>query len=116
MVRGADLQLRDGGGPRATSTRSTSGRTPPTSSAPASPTPSTGPRSPPLKLYHTLEYIPSFEDFAGDYLLNLAAGAKVKITKGFFADFRLEWLYDSTPASGREKVDTRYILAVGWEF
>lgn len=71
---------------------------------------------PVLKLYHTLEYIPSFEDFTGDYLLNLTAGAKVKITKGFFADFRLEWVYDSTPAPGREKADTRYILAVGWEF
>jgi putative salt-induced outer membrane protein YdiY len=71
---------------------------------------------PVLKLYHTLEYIPSFEDFGGDYLLNLTAGAKVKITKGFFADLRLEWVYDSTPAPGREKADTRYILAVGWEF
>ena len=27
----------------------------------------------PLKLYHTLEYLPSFEDFTGDYLLNLLA-------------------------------------------
>ena len=70
----------------------------------------------PLKLYHTLEYIPSFEDFGGDYLLNLVAGAKVKIVKGFFGDFRIEWLYDSTPAPGREKADTRLILGVGWEF
>jgi putative salt-induced outer membrane protein YdiY len=71
---------------------------------------------PVLKLYHTLEYIPAFDDFTGNYLINLVAGAKVKITKGFFADGRIEWSYDSTPAPGREKADTRYILAVGWEF
>jgi putative salt-induced outer membrane protein YdiY len=70
----------------------------------------------PLKLYHTLEYIPSFEDFTGDYLINIVAGAKVKIAKGFFGDFRFEWAYDSTPAPGREKADTRFILGVGWEF
>lgn len=71
---------------------------------------------PVLKLYHSLEYLPSFEDFAGDYLLNIVAGAKVKITKAFFGDFRFEYAYDSTPARGREKADTRLLLGVGWEF
>ena len=70
----------------------------------------------PLKLYHTLEYLPSFEDFTGDYLLNIVAGAKVKIAKSFFGDFRFEYAYDSTPARGREKADTRVLLGVGWEF
>jgi putative salt-induced outer membrane protein YdiY len=71
---------------------------------------------PPLKLYHTLEYLPSVEDLAGDYLLNIVAGAKVKIAKGFFGDFRIEYAYDSTPAPDREKSDSRFILGVGWEF
>jgi putative salt-induced outer membrane protein YdiY len=71
---------------------------------------------PVLKLYHTLEYIASFDDFTGDYLLNLTAGAKVKITKVFFADARIEWAYDSTPAPGREKADTRFLLGVGLDF
>jgi Protein of unknown function, DUF481 len=71
---------------------------------------------PVLKLYHTLGYLPSFEDFVGDYLLNIVAGAKLKITKGFFGDFRFEYAYDSTPARGREKADSRFILGVGWEF
>jgi putative salt-induced outer membrane protein YdiY len=69
----------------------------------------------PLKLYHTLEYLPAFDDFS-DYLMNLVAGAKLKITKGFFADVRLEWAYDSTPAVGREKSDTRFLVGVGWQF
>src|SRR5262249_17495705 len=55
-----------------------------------------------LKLYHTFEYIPAFDDFS-DYLMNLVAGAKLKITKAFFADLRFEWAYDSTPARGRDK-------------
>jgi hypothetical protein len=69
----------------------------------------------PLKLYHTFEYLPAFEDF-GDYLMNLVAGAKLKIIRGFYGDVRLEWAYDSTPARGREKSDTRFLVAVGWQF
>ena len=60
----------------------------------------------PLKLYHSLEYLPAFDDF-NDYLMNLVAGATLKITKGF---------YDSTPAPGREKSDTRFLIGVGWQF
>lgn len=71
---------------------------------------------PVLKLYHTFEYIPAFDDFTGDYLINLTAGAKVRITKLFFADARFEWAYDSTPAPGREKSDTRFLIGVGLDF
>ena len=71
---------------------------------------------PVLTLFHTFEYIPSFEDFTGDYLINLTAGAKVRIVKSFFTNARFEWAYDSTPARGREKSDTRFLLGVGWDF
>jgi hypothetical protein len=70
----------------------------------------------PLKLFHNLEYLPSFEDFTGNYLLNLDAGFRVAVWKGFFTDFRFEYRYDSTPATGRKKDDTRFVLGVGWEF
>lgn len=70
----------------------------------------------PLKLYHNLEYLPSFQDFSGDFLLNLDAGLRVTVWKSFFTDFRFEYRYDSTPASGRKKDDTRFVLGVGWEF
>jgi putative salt-induced outer membrane protein YdiY len=69
----------------------------------------------PLLLYHTLEYLPAFDDF-GDFLLNLAAGAKVKLTKAFFTDLRFEFAHDSTPAPGRDKSDLRLLLGVGWQF
>lgn len=70
----------------------------------------------PLTLYHKLEYIPSFEDFRGDYLLNVDAGARVALWRGFFAELRYELRYDSTPAAGRDTTDARYIFGGGWSF
>jgi putative salt-induced outer membrane protein YdiY len=70
----------------------------------------------PLKLFHKLEYIPSFEDLAGDYLLNIDAGARLAVWKGFFAELRYEFRYDATPAVGRHRTDQRYILGAGWAF
>ena len=70
----------------------------------------------PLKLYHTLEYIPSFEDLGGDYLLNIDAGARLTVWKGLFAEVRYEYRFDATPASGRNRTDQRYILGAGWAF
>jgi hypothetical protein len=57
----------------------------------------------PLKLYHTLEYISSFEDLGGDYLLNIDAGARLAVWKGLFAELRHEFRYDARPpaATGR---------------
>ena len=69
----------------------------------------------PLKLYHNLEYLPNAADFS-DYLLSINAGARATIWKGLFADFRIEYRYDSTPDAGRKSTDTRYILGAGWEF
>lgn len=70
----------------------------------------------PLTLYHKLEYMPSFEDLGGDYLLNIDAGARLTVWKGFFAELRYEFRYDSTPASGRQRTDQRYVLGAGWNF
>ena len=70
----------------------------------------------PLFLYHKLEYLPAFDDFAGDYLLNADAGARLKVWKGLFAEFRYEYRYDSKPAEGRERTDQRFILGAGWSF
>jgi putative salt-induced outer membrane protein YdiY len=68
-----------------------------------------------LMLYHTFDYLPAFDDFS-DYLMNVVAGAKLKITKAFFGDVRFEWAYDSTPARDREKTDTRFLVGIGWQF
>jgi putative salt-induced outer membrane protein YdiY len=70
----------------------------------------------PLRLYNTLEYLPSVTAFTEDYLLNINAGLRATVWKGLFTDFRIEYRYDNEPAPGRKKTDTRYILGLGWEF
>jgi len=34
----------------------------------------------------------------------------------FFAEFKFELRYDSTPAPGAKKEDLRYVMGVGWSF
>ncbi|HSE93652.1 MAG TPA: DUF481 domain-containing protein, partial [Methylomirabilota bacterium] len=72
--------------------------------------------TPPVTLFHTLEYLPSFEDFTGDYLLNIDAGLRTRMWRGLFGEFKVEYRYDATPAPGRENADTRLLLGLGWEF
>ncbi|MGH7404003.1 MAG: DUF481 domain-containing protein, partial [Candidatus Rokuibacteriota bacterium] len=69
-----------------------------------------------LKLFHKLEYLPSFDDLAGDYLINADAGARLTVWRELFAELRYEFRYDSTPAEGRKNTDSRYILGAGWAF
>jgi hypothetical protein len=61
------------------------------------------------------EYLANVADFS-EYLLSINAGARATIWKGLFADFRIEYRYDSTPDAGRKSTDTRYILGAGWTF
>jgi putative salt-induced outer membrane protein YdiY len=68
-----------------------------------------------VSVFHNLEYLPAFED-PGDYILNVDAGIRAMLTKNMFAQFKAEWVRDSTPAEDRQKNDLRYILGVGWTF
>ncbi|MGH7177528.1 MAG: DUF481 domain-containing protein [Tepidisphaeraceae bacterium] len=69
-----------------------------------------------VTVFHDLEYLPSFEDPGGDFLLNADAGIRAMLTKSFFAQFTFVWNYDSEPAPGRDKSDLTYLLGVGWQF
>ena len=68
-----------------------------------------------LKLFHNLEWLPSFDNPA-DYNLNADAGARLKMTKTMFAEIKAELRRESTPAPDALKNDLRYILGVGWTF
>lgn len=68
-----------------------------------------------VRLYHTLEYIPSMEDF-GTYLLNTDVGLRAAITPRLSLDAKAQLAYNSDPAVGRDKKDWQYILGVGWMF
>lgn len=69
-----------------------------------------------LRLFHSLEYLPSLENPSSDYNLNADAGVRATVISDFFTEFRSEWRYDGTPAPGAEKSDFRLSLGVGWTF
>jgi putative salt-induced outer membrane protein YdiY len=69
-----------------------------------------------LLLFHNLEWLPSFEGPFSDYNLNTDAGLRATIIRDFFAEFKVELRYDSTPAEGAKKEDLRFLVGVGWAF
>lgn len=69
-----------------------------------------------LKLFHNLEYLPNVTEPFVDYNLNLDAGLRATVIENFFAEFKFEFKYDSTPAIGARKEDLRYLIGLGWAF
>lgn len=67
-------------------------------------------------LFHNLEWLPSLEEPFNDYNLNGDAGVRATITGKLFTEFRVEMRYDATPAPGNDKLDSRYLVSVGWAF
>jgi putative salt-induced outer membrane protein YdiY len=68
-----------------------------------------------VSLFHDLEYYPSLEDL-GNFLVVTDIGLRTALTEKMFAEYKLEYRYDSTPAEGADKNDLRHILGVGWKF
>lgn len=68
-----------------------------------------------LKLYHNLEYIPSFER-ADTFLANADAGLQASLTARWALDFKAVLAYNSQPSDDRDKLDTRYITSLAWTF
>jgi putative salt-induced outer membrane protein YdiY len=69
-----------------------------------------------LKLFHNLEYLPRVTEPFVDYNMNLDAGLRATVIQNFFAEFKFEFKYDSTPAIGARKEDLRYLVGIGWSF
>lgn len=68
-----------------------------------------------VSLFHTLEYLPAVDDPA-DFILNTDLGLRAKLTDNFFAQFKVLYKRDSTPADGALKNDLLYTIGVGWSF
>jgi putative salt-induced outer membrane protein YdiY len=68
-----------------------------------------------LTLFHTLEYLPAFDNPA-DYILNTDIGLRASLTADFFAQFKILYKRDSTPAEGALENDLLYTIGVGWNF
>ena len=69
-----------------------------------------------LKLFHNFEYLPRVTEPFVDYNMNLDAGLRATVIQNFFAEFKFEFKYDSTPAIGARKEDLRYLVGLGWAF
>ena len=68
-----------------------------------------------LKFIHDLTYYPSVEDFS-DYFLTSTSEIRAHLTEMMFANFKVIFGHDSTPAVGAHKTDTKYILGIGYSF
>ncbi|MCL5279711.1 MAG: DUF481 domain-containing protein [Planctomycetes bacterium] len=67
------------------------------------------------KFLHDLTWYPRLEDF-GDFSDLSTAELRANLTKTMFANFKVIFNYDETPALGREKADVKYLLGVGLNF
>lgn len=68
-----------------------------------------------VKAFHNLEYIPSFER-VDTFLVNTDVGLRAALTSALALEAKAQLAYNSQPAEGRDKRDTRYILGLGWTF
>jgi putative salt-induced outer membrane protein YdiY len=68
-----------------------------------------------LRLVHDLTYYPSLDRFS-DYFLTTTAELRASLTKNMFANFKVLFNYDATPAPDRGNTDVKYLLGVGMNF
>lgn len=68
-----------------------------------------------LKFLHDLSYYPAIEDFS-DYYVTSTAELRASLTQTMFANFKVIFNYDATPAPGQGGTDVKYLLGVGLNF
>jgi putative salt-induced outer membrane protein YdiY len=68
-----------------------------------------------LTFINDLTYYPAFEQFS-DYYLTTTAELRAKVTELIFANFKVVFDYDATPAEGKGNTDVKYIFGVGVTF
>lgn len=68
-----------------------------------------------VKFLHDLTYYPALSSFS-DYYLTTTAELRASLTKTMFANFKVIFNYDATPAMGRSSTDVKYIFGVGMAF
>ncbi|MBM4026629.1 MAG: DUF481 domain-containing protein [Planctomycetes bacterium] len=62
-----------------------------------------------------LTYYPSLDEFS-DFFLTSTAELRTNLTKAMFANLKILFNYDATPAPDRGSSDTKYLLGVGLNF
>ncbi len=67
------------------------------------------------KFLNDLTWYPSLEKFS-DYFLTSTAELRANLTPTMFANFKVIFNYDATPAPDRGNTDVKYLLGVGFNF
>jgi hypothetical protein len=68
-----------------------------------------------VTFFNNVQYLPAFKDFA-DYNLYADAGVRTNLTKALFAEFKVQYQRDSTPAPDKKPDDLKFILGAGFTF
>ena len=68
-----------------------------------------------VKFLHDLTYYPAL-DKVSDYYLTTTAELRASLTQTMFANFKMIFNYDATPATGRSSTDVKYIFGIGMTF
>jgi putative salt-induced outer membrane protein YdiY len=68
-----------------------------------------------VKFVHDLTYYPSTEKVS-DYYLTSTGEIRAYLTSTMFTTFKVIFNFDSTPAIGSHKTDTKYLFGVGYSF
>ncbi len=69
-----------------------------------------------LHFFHNGDWSPSLRDFNDVQLLNTETGLRFDIVKGWFIETKVRWELDTEPADDKERVNAKYIFALGWGF
>ena len=67
------------------------------------------------QFFHYGQWLPSLED-SDDQLVKTETGVHVKVNGSLYVEGKVLYDWDQTPAIGKDKEDTTYILGVGWDF
>lgn len=68
-----------------------------------------------VECFHNFEYLPEVDDWE-KYLAKADVGFTTKIIGNFDLLAKIEWDYNSKPATGRKKSDYRYIVGLGYKW
>jgi len=66
-----------------------------------------------VSMFNDVTYFPSLRN-ASVYVINTDIGLHAKLTKNLFAELKIEWDFNSSPAIGALKNDERYVAALGY--
>ena len=68
-----------------------------------------------MSFFHNLRFLPEVDDW-DKYLVRADVGFQMKLVGDFTFDARIEWDYDSKPASDMKKDDFLYLVGLGYKW